>query len=152
MPWMLDHIERPTRSASAWAMVPCSMHATTSWRRPANPAYEVRRPSSSRSSFSCVPSSASCATLKHMAEVGIRALKQNASAVVANAASGETITITDRGRPVAQMTRIPSSRIQGLVDSGRGRRARRNITTLSTPTTGPNLSGELAAMRDEERY
>ena len=87
-----------------------------------------------------------------MTEVGIRALKQNASAVVANAASGETITITDRGRPVAQMTPIPSSRIQALVDSGRGRRARRKITTLTTPTTGPNLSGELAAMRDAERY
>jgi antitoxin (DNA-binding transcriptional repressor) of toxin-antitoxin stability system len=87
-----------------------------------------------------------------MTEVGIRALKQNASAVVANAASGETITITDRGRPVAQMTRIPASRIQGLIDSGRGRRARRKITTLTTPTAGANLSGELAAMRDAERY
>lgn len=43
-----------------------------------------------------------------MSEVGIRALKQNASAVVAEAAAGETVTITDRGRPVAQTTAIPA--------------------------------------------
>lgn len=90
--------------------------------------------------------------MKHMVEVGIRALKQNASAVVANAASGETITITDRGRPVAQMTPIPSTRIQALIDAGRGRRARRSITSLPAPTAGPSLSSALAAMRDAERY
>ena len=45
-----------------------------------------------------------------MSEVGIRALKQNASAVVAEAAAGETVTITDRGRPVAQMAAILSFR------------------------------------------
>ncbi|MFT5202590.1 MAG: prevent-host-death family protein [Candidatus Aldehydirespiratoraceae bacterium] len=44
-----------------------------------------------------------------MSEVGIRALKQNASAVVADAAAGETVTIADRGRPVARMTAIPRS-------------------------------------------
>ena len=90
--------------------------------------------------------------MKHMVEVGIRALKQNASAVVANAASGETITITDRGRPVAQMTPIPSTRIQALIDAGRGRRARRSITSLPAPTAGPSLSSALAVMRDAERY
>ena len=35
--------------------------------------------------------------MKHTTEVGIRALKQNASAVVAEAAAGETVIITDRG-------------------------------------------------------
>jgi prevent-host-death family protein len=90
--------------------------------------------------------------MKHMAEVGIRSLKQNASAVVAHAASGETVTITDRGRPVAQMTAIPSSRLQGLLDAGRARSARRNITALPAPEAGPSLSDELAAMRDAERY
>ena len=90
--------------------------------------------------------------MKHMAEVGIRALKQNASAVVAQAAAGETVTITDRGRPVAQMAAIPSSRLQALLDAGRGRRARRNIAELPAPEEGPDLSGEPAAMRDAERY
>ncbi len=90
--------------------------------------------------------------MKHMSEVGIRALKQNASAVVANATSGETVTITDRGRPVAQMTAIPASRLRGLVESGRARRARRNILDVPAPDNGPNLTAELAAMRDAERY
>lgn len=90
--------------------------------------------------------------MKHMAEVGIRALKQNASAVVARAAAGETVTITDRGRAVAQMTEIPSSRLEGLLEAGRGRRARRSLATLAPPEAGPNLSGELVSMRDAERY
>jgi antitoxin (DNA-binding transcriptional repressor) of toxin-antitoxin stability system len=89
--------------------------------------------------------------MKHMI-VGIRSLKQNASAVVAHAASGETVTITDRGRPVAQMTALPSSPLQGLLDAGRARPARRSITALPAPDTGPSLSSELAAMRDAERY
>ena len=94
----------------------------------------------------------SSATLKHMTEVGIRALKQNASAVVADAAAGHVITITDRGRPVARMTPIPSSRLQGLIENGRARRARRRIVDLSAPEPGPPLSEDLAATRDAERY
>lgn len=55
--------------------------------------------------------------MKHMDEVGIRALKQNASAVVAAAAAGETLWITDRGRPVAQLSPIPESGLQRLTAS-----------------------------------
>lgn len=87
-----------------------------------------------------------------MAEVGIRALKQNASAVVADAVSGETVTITARGRPVAQMTSIPTSRLQALIGAGRARAARRRLEDLPAPKAGPSLSNELAAMRDAERY
>lgn len=87
-----------------------------------------------------------------MSRVGIRALKQNASAVVAEAASGETVTITDRGRPVAQMTTIPKSRLQALVDAGHARVGRRRLSELPPPTDGPSLSRELQKMRDDERY
>lgn len=90
--------------------------------------------------------------MKHMIQVGIRALKQNASAVVARAAAGETVTITDRGRPVAQMAAIPSSRLQQLVAAGNARPPRRSIGDLPAPEAGPSLSDELAAMRDAERY
>lgn len=61
--------------------------------------------------------------MKHMPEVGIRALKQNASAVVAQAAAGETVTITDQGRPVALMTPIPESRLEAKVGRGDARPA-----------------------------
>ncbi|MEQ8719494.1 MAG: type II toxin-antitoxin system prevent-host-death family antitoxin [Acidimicrobiales bacterium] len=87
-----------------------------------------------------------------MSEVGIRALKQNASAVVDRAAAGETVTITHRGRPVAQMTAIPTSRLQSLVDAGRARMARGDITALPGPAPGPALSEELDRMRTDDRY
>ena len=87
-----------------------------------------------------------------MPEVGIRALKQNASAVVAQAAAGETITITDRGRPVVEMMAIPSSPLKLLKISGRARPPRRNLRELPEPEPGPSLSSELGAMREAERY
>jgi len=87
-----------------------------------------------------------------MAEVGIRALKQNASAVVADAAAGETITITDRGRAVAQLTAIPTSRLEALVAAGKARPPRQSIAALPDPEPGPDLSGELGIMRGSERY
>ncbi|MCQ3813585.1 MAG: type II toxin-antitoxin system prevent-host-death family antitoxin [Acidimicrobiia bacterium] len=82
-----------------------------------------------------------------MSEVGIRALKQNASAVVAEAASGETVTITDRGHPVARMTTIPKSRLRALIDAGRGPPA-----PLPVPEKGPALSQVLLEMRHDERH
>lgn len=93
-----------------------------------------------------------CATLKHMSEVGIRALKQNASAVVAEAAAGETVTITDRGRPVARMSAIPASRLQALIQEGRARPARSRLVDLAPPESGPDVSSALQEMRAGERY
>jgi prevent-host-death family protein len=90
--------------------------------------------------------------MKHMSDVGIRALKQNASAVVEAAVAGETVRITDRGRPVAQLTAIPSSPLQRLVSAGRARPARRSLGELEPPVPGPSISGALEEMRDAERY
>ena len=87
-----------------------------------------------------------------MSEVGIRALKQNASAVVAEAAAGETVTITDRGRRVAQMTAIPRSRLAVLLASGKARPPRRSVAELAAPRPGPSLSQALREMRDAERH
>jgi len=85
-------------------------------------------------------------------EVGIRALKQNASAVVAQAAAGEVITITDHGRPVAQITPLPTGTLQGMIAAGLARPARRSTRDLPPPTPGPSLSEELQRQRDAERY
>ena len=86
-----------------------------------------------------------------MSEVGIRSLKRNASAVVADAAAGRIVTITDRGRPVAQLTPIPSSRLEALIAAGRARQARRNIADLSAPDPARFSRPNSAAMRDAER-
>ncbi len=86
------------------------------------------------------------------AEVGIRALKQNASQVVARASAGEVITITEHGRPVAQLVPLPVSTLDGLVAAGLARPATRSIADLPRPKKGPALSPELARMRESERY
>jgi prevent-host-death family protein len=87
-----------------------------------------------------------------MTEVGIRALKQNASAVVAEVAAGATVIVTDRGRPVARMTPIPRTPLQGLIEAGLARSAKRSIADLPAPEPGPPVSEVLSAMRDDERY
>lgn len=91
-----------------------------------------------------------------MKTVGIRALKQNASAVVAQAAAGETVVITDRGRPVAQLVPLPTSPLAEMIASGRARLPKRSIKDLPPPLKrGPGerpLSDVIREMRDEERY
>ena len=91
-----------------------------------------------------------------MSEVGIRALKQNASAVVAEAAGGELVTITDRGRPVAQLVPVPTSRLEALIAAERARPALRRLSDLPVPARRqrgrPSLSEELEEMRHAERY
>jgi len=87
-----------------------------------------------------------------MSEVGIRALKQNASAVVAAEVAGETVTITERGRPVAQLVGLQTPRLQILIESGRARPPRIRMGDLGRPSDGPPISAVLAAMRDDERY
>lgn len=91
-----------------------------------------------------------------MKTVGVRALKQNASAVVADAAAGEIVTITDRGRAVAQLIPLPASRLASLTAAGRARPPKRSLADLGAPPRRrrgqPSLSSVLAEMRDEERY
>jgi len=54
-----------------------------------------------------------------MTTIGLRELRQHASHWVERAAAGETIDITDRGRPVAQLIPKPSgSAYDQLVASG----------------------------------
>ena len=90
-----------------------------------------------------------------MSEVGIRALKQNASAVVARAASGEKVTITDRRPAVAMSVPLSTSRLAALVAADQARPALRSLADLSPAPRrrggGRRLSDELAEMRESER-
>ena len=91
-----------------------------------------------------------------MKTVGVRALKQNASAVVADASSGEVVTITDRGRPVAQLIPLPSGQIESLVAARRARAPKRSLRDLGDPPRAARgeqrLSTILAEMREDGRF
>jgi prevent-host-death family protein len=91
-----------------------------------------------------------------MAEVGIRALKQNASAVVAEVVAGEVITITDRGHRVAMMVPVISGRIEALLAAAKARPALRKLGDLPSPAARrrgrPLISEVLDEMREAERY
>jgi prevent-host-death family protein len=91
-----------------------------------------------------------------MKHAGIRELKQNASAVVAEVAEGEIVIITDRGRAVAQLVPISSNRLAGLVEAGRARPPRRRLADLGRPPRRRHgeraLSEVLEEQREHERY
>ena len=91
-----------------------------------------------------------------MGTVGIRALKQNASAVVAEAAAGDVIVITDRGRPVAMLLPYKENRIQAMIDAGLATPPTRSLKDLPPPRRrrpGERpLTEVLEEMRAEERY
>ncbi len=91
-----------------------------------------------------------------MSTVGIRALKQNASEVVRRAAAGDVITVTDRGRPVAQIVPIRKTRLDEMRDAGLVREATKKPWDLTLPTATADgdrsWSEVLQDMRDDERY
>jgi prevent-host-death family protein len=88
-----------------------------------------------------------------MDRVGIRELKQNASAVVARAAAGEPLIITDRGRPVAQLVPLAESTFEAMVRTGAIRKATRSLADLPPPRDlGFSLSDEIIRRREDERY
>lgn len=91
-----------------------------------------------------------------MSEIGIRALKQNASAVVAGVEAGEPVTITRRGRPVARLVPMPTTPMADLIATGRARPPTRHWKDLpesAPPRPGQqSLSATLENMRQAERY
>lgn len=87
-----------------------------------------------------------------MDEIGIRALKQNASAVVARVAAGEILVITDRGRPVAQLSPIRDTPLARMLAAGHATPPTRSLHDLGAPEAGAALGEALDAARDDERY
>lgn len=91
-----------------------------------------------------------------MRAIGIRELRQQASRYLREVAAGETIEVTDRGRPVALMIPVPQAgRLQRLVADGRLDEAVGDALDLGPPlkpTPGVALPTEtLAAARADER-
>jgi prevent-host-death family protein len=69
-----------------------------------------------------------------MASVGVRELRQRASELLRRVEAGETIEITDRGRPVAILTPLPDrSPIELLRATGDLLPARHDVDDLPDP-------------------
>jgi antitoxin (DNA-binding transcriptional repressor) of toxin-antitoxin stability system len=70
------------------------------------------------------------------------------------ASSGQVVVVTDRGREVAQITPLPTSRRAQLIASGRLRPATRPRAELPPPLPpgeGRSLGEILAELREHER-
>ncbi|MHB8620246.1 MAG: type II toxin-antitoxin system Phd/YefM family antitoxin [Chloroflexota bacterium] len=93
-------------------------------------------------------------------EVGIRELKEHTSAVVRRAAAGETIDVTDRGRPVARLVPLRGDKDwwDRMIAEGRVVPAKCDLAQVlaDTPPT-PLMPGErspfeaLLELRADER-
>ena len=94
-----------------------------------------------------------------MSSVGVRELRQNASAVLRRVKAGEIIEVTERGEPVARL--VPAralSPMERMLADGSARPARYTIEESMRrfppmpPTPGVPLPSEvLAEMRKDER-
>jgi prevent-host-death family protein len=91
-----------------------------------------------------------------MASSGIRELRQRASELLRRVEAGETIEITDRGRPVAVLAPLPDQRpIDRLRATGDLEAARSDLSDLPDPL--PLAPGQespssiLARLRHDER-
>jgi prevent-host-death family protein len=70
----------------------------------------------------------------HMDRIGIRELRQKASEYIRRAEQGETIELTDRGRPVARLTPIPPGGVlERLIAEGKAHPARRDLLAVGPP-------------------
>jgi len=91
----------------------------------------------------------------YMERVGIRELRQNASAVLRRVAAGEVVEVTDRGRAVARIVPMhEESRLGQLLAEGRMSGATGHLLDVKpiAPIRGkPLLSKTLADMRADER-
>ena len=92
-----------------------------------------------------------------MASVGVRELRQRASELLRRVQQGETIEITDRGRPVAVLAPLPSSGnvLEHLIATGEVTPPQREAAELPPPlklTPGAvSPSERLRQLRDDER-
>ena len=91
-----------------------------------------------------------------MDTVGIRELRQNPAPAVDAAARGQVVVVTDRGRPVAQLSPFQVTWRDRAAAAGTLRPATRDGSDLTPPlqrqtASGTALSEILARMREDER-
>ena len=96
----------------------------------------------------------------HPDRVGVRELRQNLSVYLRRVKDGETLEVTERGLPVAELrprSKAPQSKVDQMIADGRITPARSRPRDLPPPPppidpTAPTLSEILQQMRNEERW
>ena len=90
--------------------------------------------------------------------VGVRALRQRASALLQRMAAGEVVTVTDRGRPVARLVPLRGGPLEQLVTEGRATEPSDDLQSLlrsrglpRSPSGAMVPTEALAELRDDER-
>ena len=91
-----------------------------------------------------------------MVSIGIRELRQRASEVLRRVEAGETVEVTDRGRPVALLTPVPQADgLERLRADGDATPPHAPLDTLAEPLALPKgtelPSAVLARLRRDER-
>jgi prevent-host-death family protein len=90
-----------------------------------------------------------------MTSVGIRELRQRASELLRLVEAGESVEITDRGRPVAMLTPLPEDPLERLRASGDLQASEGDLSDLPQPlpaSPGSEApSSVLARLRRDER-
>ncbi len=90
-----------------------------------------------------------------MERVGVRELRQQASSLLRRVAGGESIMVTDRGRPVARLSPVSGSGVAQLREAGLVRlplRPMRDAPPPVAPPAGrPTAAEALADARADER-
>lgn len=90
--------------------------------------------------------------MSHMERIGVRELRRDASAVLRRVAAGESVEVTDRGRPVAVLLRTMPSGLARLEREGFLRRAEADLLDLvpvQPPADAPAPSSLVSDGRDE---
>jgi prevent-host-death family protein len=76
--------------------------------------------------------------MSHMDSVGVRELRRQASAILRRVAAGETVEVTDRGRPVAVLLKTMPSGLARLEREGLLRRAEADLLDLQPVALAPD--------------
>ncbi len=93
------------------------------------------------------------------ARVGVRELRQNLSVYLDRVRAGESLEVTEHGRPVARLvpdTSPPQTRLEQMIANGEATAATGRLEDLPPPLEmppgTPSVSELLIKMREEERY
>ena len=85
-----------------------------------------------------------------MADVTRTELNQQTARILARVQAGEDVTVTDRGRPIAQITPVPSDRRERRIASGALRPAsERGVPEVASPIADWSTEQMIQDMRGD---